>query len=135
MAFMEWQDKYSTGIMQIDLEHKRLVALINELYEAMNQGKGDEALGKVLNGLASYCRTHFSNEERLMQQHGYPAYTDHKGVHDRLTTKVTGMLKDFQAGKGQSTVQTVNFLKDWLNKHILETDQKYAPFLREKGVR
>ena len=135
MTFMTWTEKYSTGIMQIDLEHKRLVALVNELYDAMSQGKGDAALGKVLDGLAAYCRTHFLTEERLFQQHGYPDFSEHKGIHDRLTAKVTSMLRDFRVGKGQSTIQTVNFLKDWLNKHILETDQKYAPFLREKGVR
>ena len=135
MAFMEWNTQYGTGVMQIDQEHKRLVALINELYEAMSQGQGDAALGKVLNGLAVYCKTHFANEERLMQQHGYPAFNEHKGIHDRLTAKVGGLLQDFKAGKPVSTVQTVNFLKDWLNKHILETDQKYAPFFKEKGVK
>ena len=32
-----------------------------------------------------------------------------------------------------SPIQITNFLKDWLNKHILGTDQKYAPFLKTKG--
>jgi hemerythrin len=135
MAFMEWSNRYGTGVMQIDQEHKRLVALINELYDAMSKGQGDAVLGKVLNGLAAYCKTHFANEERLMQQHGYPAFTEHKGIHDRLTAKVGGMLQDFKDGKALSTVQTVNFLKDWLNKHILETDRKYAPFFQEKGLK
>jgi hemerythrin len=33
-----------------------------------------------------------------------------------------------------SPIQITNFLKDWLNKHILGADQKYAPFLKTKGV-
>ena len=135
MTFMAWTEKYSVGIAQIDQEHKKLIALINELYEAMSQGKGNEVQGKVFDGLVAYCRTHFANEEGLMKKYGYPAFPDHKGIHDRLTAKVAGMANDLKAGKAQSVIQTSNFLKDWRNKHILETDQKYAPFLQEKGAR
>jgi len=33
-----------------------------------------------------------------------------------------------------SPIQITNFFKDWLQKHILGTDQKYAPYLKTKGV-
>jgi hemerythrin len=29
----------------------------------------------------------------------------------------------------------MDFLKDWLCKHILESDKRYGPFLNAKGVR
>jgi hypothetical protein len=32
------------------------------------------------------------------------------------------------------TVQTVDFLREWLGKEILDIDMKFAPFLKGKGV-
>jgi hemerythrin len=40
-----------------------------------------------------------------------------------------------QEGKVSVTVDTMVFLKDWLNHHILETDKKFSAFLNSKGVR
>ena len=37
--FISWNDKISVGIQEIDEQHKRLVALINNLYDAMVEGK------------------------------------------------------------------------------------------------
>ncbi|MCP4692450.1 MAG: hypothetical protein GY859_30680 [Desulfobacterales bacterium] len=31
-------------------------------------------------------------------------------------------------------IQITNFLKDWLGKHIMQTDKAYGPFLNTKGV-
>ncbi len=42
--------------------------------------------------------------------------------------------QDFKDEKIHSPLPIANFLKDWLAKHILETDQKYAPFVKAKGV-
>ncbi|MCB2188711.1 MAG: bacteriohemerythrin [Deltaproteobacteria bacterium] len=134
MAFIQWRPDFETGIAQIDREHKKLVGLVNELYDAMKAGAGNQALGKVLTGLTAYTKTHFATEEKLMSQHAYPAFLAHKAEHDKLTAQVVELGEKFQAGNPVLTVQVANFLKEWLSKHILSTDQKYAPFLRSKGV-
>lgn len=33
------------------------------------------------------------------------------------------------------SLEVLNFLKNWLIKHIQGTDEKYVPFLTSKGVR
>ena len=35
-----WDEKYNTGIEEIDRDHIGLVELINDLYEAMQDGSG-----------------------------------------------------------------------------------------------
>lgn len=54
------------------MQHKKLVSMVNEMYQAMSQGKGNDVVGKVLNDLIAYTRTHFAAEEKLMQTNGYP---------------------------------------------------------------
>ena len=134
MTYFAWNEKYSVHIREIDEQHKKLVALINELFEAMKTGQGQEILGKVIAGLITYTKSHFATEERLMRDHGYAEYLVHKQVHDSLTKKVLELNGQFQAGQTALTIQVSNFLKDWLTNHILGTDKKYSAFLNSKGV-
>ena len=48
MGFIEWSDKLVTGVKECDEQHKKLVSLINEFYDAMKQGKGKDVLDKML---------------------------------------------------------------------------------------
>ncbi len=135
MALLNWKPEYSVNIREIDDQHKKLVDMINELHEAMVQQKAKEVLGSVLSKLVSYVATHFANEERLMQSNGYPDFAAHKEKHEKMTAKVLALQKEWQAGKAALGIEVSQFLRDWLDKHILGTDQKYAPFLNSKGVK
>jgi hemerythrin len=134
MAFIDWRDNYSTGIAKLDNQHRNLLDYLNTLYDAMQAGKGKDALESVFKGLLDYTKTHFAAEEGLMKLYRYPDYEAHKAVHDKLAAHVQDLYRQFQAGTIRSPIQITNFLKDWLQKHILGTDQKYAPFLKDKGV-
>jgi hemerythrin len=35
MAFIDWKPEYSVGHAEIDQQHRKLVEIINSLYEAM----------------------------------------------------------------------------------------------------
>lgn len=135
MAYLNWTPDLSVGIERIDREHQKIVAFLNELYEAMQAGKGKDALGNVLNELLLYTKTPFATEERFMAAHGYPDYEDHKQRHEKMTEKVKSLHADFRSGELTSPIQITNFLKDWLAKHIRETDKRYGPFLVSKGVK
>ncbi len=135
MAFLSWREEFSVGIDRIDQQHRRLVGFLNDLYEAMQAGKGRETLGKVLGELLLYTKTHFAAEEQLMKTHGFPGYEDHRARHERMTQKVKELSEQFRAGTLASPIQMTNFLKDWLAKHILETDKQYGPFLAARGVK
>jgi hemerythrin-like metal-binding protein len=134
MALLTWQDKYSVGIRQIDDQHKQLITMINDLNDAMLAGKGKEVLMQVLNKLATYCVSHFAVEEKLFDTHAYPETADHKEKHHKMTAKVKALMGEVQSGKSTISIEVMNFLKNWLDKHIMETDMKYSPYLISKGV-
>jgi len=54
MALMQWNDSLSVNVGMIDKQHQKLVGMINELNDAMRQGKGKDILGKTLNELVAY---------------------------------------------------------------------------------
>lgn len=134
MALMQWSQMFSVGVTQFDNEHKKLVDLLNNLHDAMKAGKGNDVIGKTLDGLISYTATHFASEEKLMQQHNYPAFAKHKTEHISLTNQALQIQKDFHAGKALPS-NLLQFLKDWLLKHIGNEDKLYGPFLNSKGIK
>jgi hemerythrin len=134
MALITWNETFTINIKKIDDQHKRLVELINILHDSMKTGKANEVIGPILSDLLSYTAFHFSTEEKLFQEYAYPEYFRHKKEHDDLANKVKAFNNDFRAGKISVTIEVMHFLRDWLSNHILGSDQKYAPFLINKGV-
>jgi hemerythrin len=51
-----------------------------------------------------------------------------------MTQHVYSLVEKFEAGEITSPIQISNFLKDWLSKHILQTDKAYGPYLTGKGA-
>jgi len=134
MDVFPWKGQYSIGITKLDEQHKQLVGYLNSLYKALHEGKGKETLGPIFSGLIHYTKTHFSAEEGLMKLYGYPDYEAHRDMHSKMTDHVLKLNRQFESGEIKSPIQIANFLKDWLAKHIMETDRKYGPFLRGRGV-
>jgi hemerythrin len=135
MALMEWKDKYSVNVPTIDTQHQNLFATINELFDAMRSGTGAKLVPEILTRLVAYTRQHFSAEEALMKRTGYPSYPAHKAEHDKLTGEVVKLARDMEAGKVALSVHLLEFLRNWLQNHILSSDQKYSEHLRAAGVR
>lgn len=130
MPLFTWNDSYSVSVQQFDDQHKVLFNLINDLHDAMTQGKGRDRIGQTLNTLISYTRGHFSAEEAALRKASYPNYAAHKKEHDALTTRVLEFENTFRAGTSNVTVELMGFLRDWLTDHILKNDKQYAPYLK-----
>jgi len=134
MPIMTWKESYSVGIAEIDKQHKKLIELINTMHDAMAKGQGKAVVGKTLGDLISYCASHFAAEEKYFDQYGYPDAADHKDKHQKMTAKVLALQMQFEQGKATITLDVMEFLQQWLDKHILGTDKKYSEFLNSKGV-
>lgn len=126
MAMMEWNDALKVGHSAIDREHQKLVALINALGDAMEEGKGKDVCGGVLDELISYTKTHFAMEEQLMSMHNYVATSQHKAEHAKLIQDVVAFQSEFKAGTSIISVSLLNFLMKWLSHHILKSDKALA---------
>lgn len=133
-GMFEWSDRYSVGIGSIDAQHQSLFRLAADLHAAMAAGQGKAASAKVLDRLVQYTATHFAHEERLMRLHDFPGLPVHKAQHESLTKQVRQFQTDFHAGRATITVQLLKFLQSWLESHIKESDQQFAPFLKTKAL-
>ncbi len=71
MAFL-WEDKYLTGVEEIDKEHKKLFLLIYDLENLTNEGAfNSRKVKRMIVLLGSYVRIHLSYEKEWMAKHRY----------------------------------------------------------------
>ena len=134
MAFFPWDQSLQVNIQEIDLQHQKLVDMINDLHEAMKNQPGNDILENLITQLAHYAGEHFTTEENYFQQFGYPDATTHKMAHRKFTACIDQFAHDFKAQKMLLTTEIMDFLKDWLKEHIQQTDQHYAQYFQKKGV-
>lgn len=134
IPLMTWDDALSVGVEEIDNQHKKLIAILNELHHAKAAGKGDATLKSVLRELVDYTHTHFAYEESLFATHGYPQEAEHVKAHVALKAQVVAFGEAFESGKASLSADLFMFLRNWLNGHIRGNDRRYTPFFRDKGV-
>lgn len=134
MNLIEWNDSFSVNIVEIDNQHKNLINMINELYNAMSKGRSKEIMEEIISKMINYADYHFTTEEDLMLKYGYGEYISHKNEHNSFIEKVKKFNEDYKSGALFLSVEVLTFLSTWLKNHILGTDKKYSKFLNDKGV-
>lgn len=132
MLLIPWSDALSVNVEEIDAQHRRLVELVNQLHEAMSQGKSREVMGQVLAGLLEYTRTHFAAEERIMIAHAYPGYRQQKDAHEALLQQVVDLRAKFLEGEVVISTEVMKFLKAWLTGHIQGMDKQLGVYLNSR---
>lgn len=134
MGIVKWEDKYSVGIESMDSQHKKIIQLINNVFDEL-RGEGKHArLMEIIDGLVDYTHVHFKSEETIFEKFGYSETEEHKAEHKKFITQLADFKKGFEEGKIPLTMDIVTFLEDWLFSHILGTDQKYTKFFKANGV-
>jgi hemerythrin len=134
MAWFTWDDSFLTGIGEIDEQHRRLVALIDEFYDRMQTTTPQAGLVRLLRGVLEYTRTHFETEERWMRQYSYPGLAAQLAQHARFVEKAQNVTDRFVRGELVLSLELTGFLRDWLSQHILGMDREMGRFLVARGA-
>lgn len=129
MALIELTPDLLVDNKFIDEDHTKLIKLINDFHSAMEQGRGNEVVYKVLHNLSVYTANHFAREEAEMARIHYVNAIAHKREHTRLLTEVNNLIANFKDGKTMMTITISKFLKEWLVNHINQTDKLFAKAL------
>ena len=135
MPLVTWDKSYSVSVQKFDQQHQKLFDLLNKLYEAMKKGHGQEIVQYTVRELSTYTLTHFRAEEEVLRKTNYPGLAAHQAEHQKFVAQVSQFAEQLKAGKVTSSITVLTFLKDWLAKHIQQTDRSYAAYLNSQGVK
>ena len=134
----KWKDKYSCNIESIDLQHKQLFNLGNELYELIKNNKNHDnydQIQQILIELKDYTVYHFEYEEKLMKEYGYSDLENQKIEHKAFLDKILNIeIKDIDEDQLNVMMDMMMFVANWIEMHIVKSDMKYKSFFNDNGL-
>jgi hemerythrin len=131
MASISWDDSLCIRIPEIDRQHERLVAMLDQLSDAMIQGRSQEDLREILDGLVEYAHVHFAEEEQFFARVRYPATAGHVAQHRTFIDRVTEFRSRADRGAMGVSIELLAFLETWLIRHIRDSDGAFGVFYAE----
>jgi len=127
---LAWSDELSTGNKAIDVQHKYLIDIINELGRAIETKTAETTIKKVLNLLQHYTEWHFGREELCMERTNCPAACANAEAHGHFIEMVKAFREEYNrsGGAAEIALRMYNALTDWLVNHIMKVDGQLAAY-------
>ena len=120
-----WKDIYSVNNEIIDKEHKELFNIAQEAFAYVEEKDKTKKIKEIVTDLYDYMKTHFSHEEKFMQDINYPKSEEHKKLHREIILKINEFVKQLP------TMNISDFEKELakiidisLVHHIIQEDRK-----------
>ena len=133
--FFAWlEGEHGTGIPTFDKEHQKIFMIISRIHARAHEERVRTPPLDLLDQLRLELTAHFSHEEQVMEEAGFPDRAGHAAEHAALVRELQDLLKRFHSG-GISVLALPAFLKKWFVTHISDSDRKYAAHLRRNGFR
>ena len=123
---IQWHDLMTTGVDEVDRQHKGLIDKLNELGDAIISNKGQIEIDKILDFVQVYTVQHFSFEEKCFEQYECPEAIQNKLDHEKFVQRFLQLRQEYE-GKGNDHLLILEIhseLTGWLVNHIWRVDTK-----------
>ncbi|MCK5097238.1 MAG: hemerythrin family protein [Desulfobacteraceae bacterium] len=130
MEKIEWDEKLSVDIPEIDELQKKLFALINALIDLMESNAEKKECANMISEISEYSKYFFSIEEEYLKRNKYPEFIEHSKMHRKFESFVMDFRRLVADDKNNLNDEIVTELKNLLTNHIKTFDLKFVPFLR-----
>lgn len=131
---IKWDDSFLIGIRELDYEHEVLINDINRLHEELAKHDQKPEIEKCLGDIYARMQAHFALEERVMKEHQYEFFDEHKREHEKLLDNYTEymmqILNDAVVSFSNPIEET---LKHWVKNHIVNSDKKMSLMVQAKS--
>jgi len=124
MDLLQWKSEYSVGVESVDHEHRKMIALINELSAQISEHVDTEQVEMVLGEIYAGIDAHFALEERFMRNANYVEYTAHKRDHEALLDELAGIMDQFVLDPVAGARDLATRLSAWFKVHFSSFDAR-----------
>ncbi|MBU1424241.1 MAG: hemerythrin family protein [Gammaproteobacteria bacterium] len=116
-------------------DHAEFITLRENLLATISAQAPEPDVDTLLNELLAHTHHHFAEEERLMQETGFPPYAMHKSEHERVLADMSARSEHWK--QGRNTVALREWLDrdigDWFVNHVNSMDFVTAGFINAQS--
>jgi len=124
MSLIEWKEAYSVGVAEVDLEHRELIDLINDLHTLMGKGATHDKVLDTLGEIYTQISAHFALEEKFMRTSRYAGYSSHKENHEELLDELRDIMDRVEDDGSFEEERLSAELERWFTVHFSTHDAK-----------
>lgn len=132
---LEWEEKYSVGVLEIDNQHKKLFEVINEIMDVIGGHFEQEKVNQLINKLLEYKKFHFATEKKYFKEFNYEGAAEHVLEHQKFGEKLASLQEKYKDDLVNFSFALIEFLEDWLINHLMNEDQKYKECFASHGLK
>ncbi len=127
---IDWEEKYSVCVEEIDAHQKKMFELFNQLIDMKKAAEDVKDCVNLITEINEYSKLYFSTEEKYLKKKGYPDCNTHARAHRQFAKISIGLRREISENEAILSDEMIEELRNWLIRHILTADAMYIPFLR-----
>jgi hemerythrin len=125
MPLFVWKDEYSVDIEELDNHHKKLLGIVNSLYDDCLKTNYVGCAVSKMEELMAYTDYHFTAEEQYLRKIEFADMGNHISQHEVFRDNVVELSRIDHGNELELTKQLIVLIGNWLLRHVLEEDRKY----------
>jgi len=129
MPVLNWNDRYSIGILQLDMHHQHLFFLMRKTYGNFINKAHHQDLDLLFDEIIDCATYHIAAEKQYMLESNFPGINKQKKDHDLFFLRIVEMSKSYRRGERHLLIEMLSFLHNWLSTHIIHSDAEFGLFV------
>lgn len=134
MPIMWDHQRMSTGLTDLDEQHKKWIHIADAFDLALSQRKGVAKLCETLDAVMEYAEKHFGLEEDYMALYNCPEAEANRRAHEQFRKLYAGLRQqiELQGATMADAVELDFALSRWITDHICSVDSKLRLAIENK---
>ena len=129
---IEWNEEITSGIEEIDRQHKEIINLLNQVvYNFESPDNSKELLSSLLE-LSKVIHEHFDYEEKLLAEYGYKSLKNHKAGHDEISDLLNSVIMPAMLDdEADIPAEPIINIVRWFENHLKTEDTRYFKSIKK----
>lgn len=132
MSDFRWLDGMSVGVVEFDDDHRRMIALLREISDAVHRGETTKAV-QLSNQLATLAADHIAREEAFLQRIGFPGTDTVIGAQKENLGRIAALATRLMANP-QDGADIAIAMSDAFVAYLLRGDINYKSYVEMTGM-
>ncbi|MBO6015588.1 MAG: hypothetical protein J6P60_03255 [Lachnospiraceae bacterium] len=131
----DWRPEMETHIADMDSQHRQLFKIGRDMEQLLRVkciGVTDSGLLDIILQLRDFTGYHFYEEEKMMEEIGYPGLEQHRKMHLQYAKYVMDINLPKLKNNPEKELRLIrDEIQGWIFSHMLHDDQEFANVYRE----